>query len=857
MRHLLVIALFFLPLCVFAANFSDLPSEVIQSDGTVLNLLSSGDEYANWLHDINGYTVIQSQQDGYFYYAERVDGEPAPSVYRYGSVNPANVGISPRIVPSKAAHDRSMQYMEAHNRRDERGPNTGTVNNLNVFIRFSDQTEFELTRQFYDDRFNAEGDDAVSLRNYFHKASYNQLNYVTHHFPVCAPNVNLSYQDSHPRAYFMPYNAITNSTGYQDSDERTYREHTLLANAIAFIAPQVPASLNIDADNDGSVDNVCFIIRGPHTAWADLLWAHRWVLYAADANINGKQVWDFTFQPEDHNSARTLCHEMFHSVGSPDLYHYTFDGITPAGCWDIMESGNGHMGMYMKYAYGGWLNSIPAATTGNTYTLNPVTSSTNNVLKLAIPGSNSQYLVFEYRKRGSDLFEAELPGSGLLIYRINQNIDGNADGPPDEVYIFRPNGSPTANGLIAEAVFSEDESRTEFNAYTNPYPYLTNGNVFQVNINSISTAGETISFQISPTTGDYPPVITGIQPVSGSILPNNEFTVSASVSVPNGEVMWVDFSVDGTPVYQDFEAPWAVTVDGSTLSAGEHTITITAIGSNVLQTTKTTHVRLVDPEQQNWFSWLSDSAEWEQYGRGAVPIEVAVDFDLGDQEYYVRGIRYRIEPDPWGFPGTPGLVNARINRFAGGTITEQTLLTIGDILDPSYDPDAIHPYDSSELISGEIAVILDLSTYQNMLFDINAPCGHSWVTEPDRPWTDAMGRGMLGSASIELLLQAPITSISDPAVPQAVLSASCYPNPFRDKANIIYTLRASDNVTISIHNIRGQKVATLDNGDKAPGTHTLIWDGMDANGRKAASGIYFYRISTSAAKVTGKLLLTR
>jgi hypothetical protein len=191
---------------------------------------------------------------------------------------------------------------------------------------------------------------------------------------------------------------------------------------------------------------------------------------------------------------------MFHSVGAPDLYHYTFNGVAPTGCWDIMESGNGHMGMYMKFKYGGWLSSLPIATAGNTYTLNPVSSSTNNVYKIAIPGSNSQFLVLEYRKRGSDIFEAELPGSGLLIYRIHSNYEGNADGPPDEVYIYRPNGSSTVNGQIFEAAFSADAYRTEFNAYTNPRSFLSNGNPFQININSIGFAGETISFTLAPST---------------------------------------------------------------------------------------------------------------------------------------------------------------------------------------------------------------------------------------------------------------------------------------------------------------------------------------------------------------------
>jgi len=140
------------------------------------------------------------------------------------------------------------------------------------------------------------------------------------------------------------------------------------------------------------------------------------------------------------------------------------------------------MGMYMKYRYGGWIDDIPEIPyTGASFTLNPVTSPTNNCFYMAFPGGNES-LVFEYRKQDSDIFEEELPGSGLLIYRINASLHGNSDGPPDAVYIFRPNGSNTSNGQIAEAAFCAEEQRTEFNAFTNPRAVYSNGATIPVNI---------------------------------------------------------------------------------------------------------------------------------------------------------------------------------------------------------------------------------------------------------------------------------------------------------------------------------------------------------------------------------------
>lgn len=857
MKKILILILIIVPLSVFAAYLEDIPSQVVQPDGSVLNLLASGDEYANYLHDANGYTIIQSPADGYYYYAVQSSGEPVPSAFRVGSVDPATLGVPKRINISKAAYDAKKAFMNSPNKRNEKGPNTGTVNNLNVFIRFADQTEFQLPRAFYDDRFNAVGDSVNSLRTYFHKASYDQLNYVTHHFPDCDPQLNLSYQDSHPRSYFMPYNAVTNPTGYVDSNDRAVREQTMLAAAINSIASQVPTTLNIDADNDQAVDNVCFIIRGPHTAWADLLWAHRWALYMADAFINGKQVWDFTFQPEDQNNVRTLCHEMFHSVGAPDLYHYTFNGVTPAGCWDIMESGNGHMGMYMKFKYGGWLQSLPVATAGNTYTLNPVSSSTNNVYKVAIPNSNSQFLVLEYRKRGSDIFEAELPGSGLLIYRIHSSYEGNADGPPDEVYIYRPNGSSSVNGQIFEAAFSADNGHTEFNAYTNPRSFLSNGNSFQININSIGYAGDTISFTVSPATDPLPPVISAVSPASGSILANNEFEVSAQVSAPNSSVSQVQISVNGIPVSTLTSLPYLATIDATNLPLGTQVISVIAHSANGLQTQRDILVTLIDPQLENWFSWQTANPTWAEYGRGAVPIQVAVDFDLGTQEYLLKAIRFSANPDPWGQPAFPGKFSARINRFESGAITNQTLIELGDIYNLDYAPDFTFIVADTTRISGQIAFILDCYEYQNIKFDENAICGHTWLAEPNRTWTDALGRGMLGAASMGLLLQDPIVDNADELLIPAPLQLSCYPNPFRGVATLAFTLKNPAPVKLSIYNLKGQKVKSLVSEQKSSGKHELNWDGTDEHGKPVASGCYIVKLQSGKQSQNRKLVLIR
>ena len=839
MKRYLFLVMFLAPLLLSAANFFDLPTEVTQPDGSVLDLLASGDEFANRLHDANGYTIIQSPIDGWYYYAVRSGSEPVPSSYRVGSADPRALGLEPGINISPERYHQKVAFMNSHARSGSKGPNTGTVNNLVVYIKFSDQTEFSDPRSVYDAKFNAVGDDQFSLRNYFHQVSYDQLDYVSHHFPTCEPNVNLSYTDSHPRAYFLPYNSVTNPTGYRDF-QRTDREHQLLADALNSIASQVPSTLNIDADNDGYVDNVCFVIRGPHSAWAELLWAHRWVLYTQDVFINGKMVWDFTFQPENQNSVRTLCHEMFHSVGAPDLYHYDFDGITPAGCWDIMESGGGHMCMHMKYHYGGWLSSIPTIGPG-TFTLNPVTSQVNNAYRYELNSQES--LVFEYRKRGADIFEENLPGSGLLIYRVNSTLSGNASGPPDEVYVFRPGGSQTSNGSVFDASFSAQSGRTAFNQHTDPCCFLSYGSSCPVNVHSISEAHETITFTLSTPDATYPPLISGFVPADGAIITAVDTPISVQIDDLGTNISLVEFFLDDLSVGTSYTQPWSVNIPEGWLTPGQHTVKVRAVNTASLEASAQARVKAVDPLQPTWFGWLSETPVWDEYGRGAVPIKIALELDLGAQQYLVKKLAFDAVADPWGFPVEPGLVNAKIHRFSNGAITNEILLDIGDIISPM-NGRFEHTVNSLIPISGHVAVVLDLFEYQKIRFDINGACGHSWTTEPDRPWTDALARGVLGAAAIELQLQAPGSPNQDLTVPTPEPSLSAWPNPFAASAVISLDLKAAAPTELAIYNLRGQKVRSLLDSRLGTGRHEIAWDGLDQSGRAVSPGIYFCRLKT-------------
>ncbi len=81
------------------------------------------------------------------------------------------------------------------------------------------------------------------------------------------------------------------------------------------------------------------------------------------------------------------------------------------------------------------------------------------------------------------------------------------------------------------------------------------------------------------------------------------------------------------------------------------------------------------------------------------------------------------------------------------------------------------------------------------------------------------------------------------------------PNPFNPTTTINYVLPHSASVQIGIYNTQGQLVRSLVNSHQARGSHSALWDARDDSGRRVASGIYFYKMSTPDFTKTRKLLL--
>lgn len=84
-----------------------------------------------------------------------------------------------------------------------------------------------------------------------------------------------------------------------------------------------------------------------------------------------------------------------------------------------------------------------------------------------------------------------------------------------------------------------------------------------------------------------------------------------------------------------------------------------------------------------------------------------------------------------------------------------------------------------------------------------------------------------------------------------------YPNPFNGGTSINYVIRKAGVITLTIYNILGQNVQTLETGYRSVGAYQTSWEGTDQSGHPLASGVYFYRLETGDGAETRQMILVR
>ncbi|MCH8962493.1 MAG: T9SS type A sorting domain-containing protein, partial [Bacteroidetes bacterium] len=95
----------------------------------------------------------------------------------------------------------------------------------------------------------------------------------------------------------------------------------------------------------------------------------------------------------------------------------------------------------------------------------------------------------------------------------------------------------------------------------------------------------------------------------------------------------------------------------------------------------------------------------------------------------------------------------------------------------------------------------------------------------------------------------PVAADDAPAVPGAFVLSQNYPNPFTLSTTIRYRVPRTASVTLTVHDVLGRTVATLVDGQQAPGEHVAAFEAA-----ALPNGVYLYRLQAEG-RVINKTMI--
>ncbi len=108
---------------------------------------------------------------------------------------------------------------------------------------------------------------------------------------------------------------------------------------------------------------------------------------------------------------------------------------------------------------------------------------------------------------------------------------------------------------------------------------------------------------------------------------------------------------------------------------------------------------------------------------------------------------------------------------------------------------------------------------------------------------------------LELTFQASAVG-SDPVTRQLRLHP-VRPNPFADRAALRLDLPRTAPVEVQVYDATGRRLRVLQQGTLQAGYHVFTWDGLDAEGARVGSGIYWIRAQADGVQRSVKTVVTR
>ncbi len=379
------------------------------------------------------------------------------------------------------------------------GPTVGNRRVVVLLVDFPDAVAQESPQRFLDLLFSQGTQSPGSMRDFFHEASYGQLDVDGTVNGSGGPTQGW-YRAPRPKSYYT-----NGEFGFDDYPRNVQR---LVEDILDQASGDVDFS-DYDADADGDVEALVLICAGQgaeQTGDKNDIWSHKWEI--APQVRNGVTISRYFMAPEN-GRVGVMAHELGHLLmGWPDLYDTDYSSAG-TGIWDLMAAGSwndggdrpAHPTAWCKLQ-AGWISPTIVFGSEQDITLDPYEDKPQAV-KLPV-GSVASKEYFLLSNRQQTKFDAPLPDDGLLIEHCDDTRANNTDESHYLVDIVQCDGKRdlnlNANRGDAGDIYPSN-TNTALDGTTVPSSKSYSGADSQIAVSGITENGNQVTAHVSNNVG--------------------------------------------------------------------------------------------------------------------------------------------------------------------------------------------------------------------------------------------------------------------------------------------------------------------------------------------------------------------
>ena len=422
------------------------------------------------------------------------------------------VSIAPQIIDQLRESGQLQAVIQAD--REARGkgvsaPNSNpyrfgtatdvdTLHCLIILVDFDDMTHqsgFDAEPSDFDTLLFSRGvRHPGSMADYYNETSYGQA-YLT-------GQITQWYRMPQLYSYY-----VDGQRGFGSYPNNAQR---LTEDAVTAADPDIDFS-QYDNNHDGWVDALFVVHAGPgyeDTGNLNYIHSHAWVT-SYQMNVDDVIVYSYSMEPEETaghqlESIGVFCHEFGHVLGLPDLYDYDYDSQGVGG-WSVMAGGSWGGGGAIPVHFDGWCKyqlgwAVPNVLSDNLIheQIDAVEYNPDTYQLYGQGGPSEQYFILENRQRR--LFDVSVPGSGLLIYHIDESAPNNDDQTHYKVAVEQADGRfdlENNNGADAGDPWPGNTNHRVFDDSSVPNTRFYDGMSSEVAVSSITNSDSVMFADLS------------------------------------------------------------------------------------------------------------------------------------------------------------------------------------------------------------------------------------------------------------------------------------------------------------------------------------------------------------------------